>query len=236
MNFYKNSINMQGKEVFKWVIRKIPEVIMGTLEKTGIDALELNFYSVPLDHTKSAKEIEDEMYSNIKKIKDAIQIPVSVKLSPYFTNVFSVVKEIDTIGVDAVVLFNNFFQPDIDIDSQKHIIPYKFSAPSDIRHSLRYAGILYNEINAEICASNGVYSAKDVIKLILAGANTVQIVSAVYRQGPELISKILNELEEWMLVKNYNSIDDFRGILSKKEIKDPYVYKRAQYVDILMHT
>ena len=167
-------------------------------------------------------------------MRKAIKIPIAVKLSPYYTNPLYVIAEMDKKGADAFVLFNRLFQPEIDIDLEEHYFPYNLSTQNDNRIALRFAGLLYGEINAQVCANTGIFTGEDVISMILAGADTVQIVSTIYKNGIGQIGTILNEIESWMKKKNYKSLDDFRGKLSRKTLKDPFTYKRAQYVDILM--
>jgi dihydroorotate dehydrogenase (fumarate) len=139
--------------------------------------------------------------------------------------------------VAGVVLFNSFYQPDIDIKTEKHIKIYNFSNEGDYKKSLRFAGLLFDKIKADICSSHGVFSGADVIKLILAGSSCVQVVSTLYKNGMPQIEKIKTELADWMDSKNYKSVDEFRGKLSKTRLSnDPFVYKRAQYVDLLIHS
>lgn len=204
------------------------------IESTGVDGLELNFYSFPKDFNACGKEIIDEQLAVVAEVIKSVKIPVSVKLSPFYTNVLSVIKKMDDLGVQSFTLFNNLFQPEIDIDEELNFYPYNLSSPSDNKLPLRYAGLLYGEINAGISSNTGIYTGADVIKMILAGANTVQIVSTLYKNKIEYIQTILSDIESWMEEKNYEKLCDFRGKLSRKNVKDPYAYKRAQYVDILM--
>jgi dihydroorotate dehydrogenase (fumarate) len=209
----------------------------GLLSQTGIDAIELNFYQVPLDFNKSSAEIEEEQLNIFREIKKNSNIPVSVKLSPDYTNILNFVKRLDEAGADAVVLFNSFFQPDINIENEKHKRSSHLSHSGDYKKTLRYSGLLFGNVDADICSSYGIFSGEDVVKLLLAGASCVQIVSTVYRNGVSHISNIIGELEAWMESKNYNSIDEFRGKLSNKKIvNDPFIYRRAQYVDILLNS
>lgn len=204
------------------------------LEEAGADALEINFYAVPLDFDVDGRGILNEELDVIEGIKKAVSIPVSVKLSPYYTNQLYTISEMDKRGADGFVLFNRLFQPDINIDTEKHQFPYNLSHEQDNRLSLRFAGLLYKQVDADICSSNGVFSGADVIKMILAGATAVQVVSTIYKNGPKQITRMLDEIEAWMTTKQYNSLDDFRGKLSNKMTTDPFTYRRAQYVDILM--
>jgi dihydroorotate dehydrogenase (fumarate) len=204
------------------------------IEQTGVNAIELNFYSVPGDFKKEEKAIVNEQLDIINHVKKNMKIPVSVKLSPFYTNVLNVIQVMYFEGVDGFVLFNRLFQPDINIEKEEHHFPYHLSNEDDNRLALRYTGLLYGEINGSICANTGIFTGKDVIKMLLAGADCVQVVSTLYKNGISQITKMLTEIETWMEQKNYNTIDSFRGKLSKKQMKDPLAYKRAQYVDILM--
>lgn len=204
------------------------------IEETGVDGLELNFYTVPYDFDVMDRAVINEQLDILRSVTNEVSIPISVKLSSYYTNPLYVIREMDKIGVKAFVLFNRLFQPAIDIDTEEHFFPYNLSNPEDSRLPLRFAGLLYGELDAQICSSSGIFTGHDVISMLLSGADSVQVVSALYRNKISVISKMLEELESWMNKKKYNSIDEFRGKLSRKNLKDPFAYKRAQYVDILM--
>ncbi len=204
------------------------------LEKAGADALELNFYNNPKDFEMEGRSILNSELDIIERVKEAVKIPVSVKLSPFYTNPLYTFKEMDKKGVDGFVLFNRLFQPDININLEKMSFPYNLSSEYDSRLPLRYVGLLYDNLDADICANRGVFTGEDAIKMILAGANVVQVVSTVYKHGPQQITKMLEDMEIWMANKQYEKLEDFRGNLSKKNIRDPYAYRRAQYVDILL--
>ena len=203
---------------------------------TGIDGLELNFYNTLSDFDMSNDAIEKKQIELLKKIKNLISIPVSVKLSPYYTNTLNVISEMDKAGADAFVLFNRLFQPDIDIESESMKLPYNLSNKGDNRLPLRYAGILSGKINASICSNTGILDSNDVISMLLAGADAVQVVSTVYKNGVVQVSKILDGITEFMKKKDYSSLNDIKGKLSKTNIKEPFAYKRAQYVDYLMNS
>ncbi|PIF05234.1 MAG: dihydroorotate dehydrogenase [Draconibacterium sp.] len=204
------------------------------LEKTGVDALEINLYAVPGYFEVTGKSLEDKQVQVVKSVKNAVNIPVSVKISMFYSNPLNFIKKIDEAGADAYVLFNRFFQPEIDIEKEEYYYPWELSNPKDLMVSLRFAGLLYGNLDGSICASRGIYDANDVIKMILAGADTVQMVSTIYRNRPSVVAEILNNINKWMDSKGYKSLDDFRGKLSRKNLKDPFAYQRAQYVDILM--
>jgi dihydroorotate dehydrogenase (fumarate) len=206
------------------------------IEKTGVDGLELNFFSVPRDFDTEAKSIEDEQVAVVEEVCKSISIPVSVKLSPFYTNPLQLIARMSKAGAKAFVLFNRMFEPDINLDSLQHSTPFNLSNEGDYRLALRYAGVLYNNIPSSVCASSGIYSGNDAAKMILAGASAVQVVSAIYKHKPDLIGNIISDLESFMDKNNFENLDSFRGLLSKSKVKDPYVYKRAQYIDLLLHS
>lgn len=203
---------------------------------TGVAGLELNFYNVPFSFDKTAAEIEEEQLDIVREVISVVNIPVSVKLSRFYTNALSMVKRLDETGVKGVILFNKLFQPDVDIIGEKHITPWNLSSPEEYKLALRYSGLLSGEVKTDIIANTGIFSGKDVIKLILAGANNVQVVSTLYKNGVNHITEMLKEMTEWMDTKGYSSLDDFRGQLSKKNLNNPYVYKRAQYIELLLNS
>ncbi len=204
------------------------------LASTGVDALELNFYSSISEADISAESIENEQVEALKRVLKKIKIPVAVKLSPYYTNPLAFIKKLDAVGASGFVLFNRLFQPDINIRSEKLEMPYNLSKDGDSRLSLRYMGLLEGKVKASLCANTGIIEANDVIAALLAGADAVQMVTSLYKKGAKCIPEILNELSAWMEKNGYSSVAAFKGKLSKRNLKDPYAYKRAQYVDFLM--
>ena len=173
----------------------------------------------------------------MKEIRKNLAIPVSVKLSADYTNTLNFIKKLDLAGVNGFALFNSFFQPDIDIITEKHIKSIDLSNPGDYKKSLRFSGLLFETIKADICSSHGVFTGADVIKLILSGSSCVQVVSTLYKNGLTQITKMKKELEDWMESKHYNNIDEFRGKLSKTRLSsNPFIYKRAQYADLLINS
>lgn len=204
------------------------------IEEIGAAGIEINLYHVPSDFEIVGNAIINEQLDIIEAIKKIVKIPIAVKLSPYYTNPLFVVKEMDKRGANAFVLFNRLFQPEIDIDREEMHFPYNLSTSDDNRFPLRITGMLYGDIKAQICSSRGIFSGEDVISMILAGADAVQVVSTLYKNKIEQISAILTDVERWMDKKGYKKLDDFRGKMSMKNIDDPFAYRRAQYVDILM--
>ena len=204
------------------------------LEDTGVDALEINLYATPGYFEIEGDKIEEKQIQVVKSVKRAVKIPVSVKLSPFYSNTLNFIKKLDEAGADGYVLFNRFFQPEINIDTEEFYYPWDLTQERDHQLALRYAGLLHGNIDASICACRGISNPADVIKMLLAGADVVQMVSAFYRNQPAYAATVLSELSAWMDKKGYKNLNDFRGKLSRKHLKDPFSYQRAQYVDILM--
>ncbi len=203
---------------------------------TGVDGLELNFYSLPDESGDDRATIEKKQVETLRKVKAAVKIPVAVKLTPYYTNTLRFIAELDRAGADAVVVFNRLLQPDIDIFSETHTMPYNLSSSEDNRLPLRFTGMLHGNVGASVCTSTGVYSANDVIKVLLAGADAVQVVSTLYRNGVEVVKSMNEEIEKWMDGHDYAAIDSFRGKLSMKKSDNKLPYTRAQYIDFMMNS
>jgi len=204
------------------------------LEQTGVDALEINLYATPGYFEVEGKKIEDKQVQIVKSVKKAVKIPVCVKLSPFYSNTLNFIKKLDEADADGYVLFNRFFQPEIDIEKEEFFYPWDLTQERDYQLALRYAGLLYGNIDASVAATRGISNSADMIKMLLAGADVVQMVSAFYRNQPSYAATLNKELSDWMDAKGYKKIKDFRGKLSRKNMKDPFTYQRAQYVDILM--
>ena len=207
------------------------------LAQTGVDGLELNLYQTPTDFHIESKEIEDYQLSIVTQIKEKLSLPVSVKLSSEYTNVLTLIKKMDNAGVDGFVLFNAFYQPDININSMKHKRNFNLSKKGEYRKTIRYAGMLYGQIEGDVCSSRGIFDGQDIVKHILSGATCVQMVSSLYKNGIEQIGVAKKQLSDWMEEKEFNSLDEFRGKMAQKNIAPgSMVYKRAQYVDLLMRS
>ena len=204
------------------------------LEQTGIDGLELNFYWTPKEFEKEGSDIEKEQIQVLRDVMKAVKIPVSVKLSVHYSNPLNFIRKLDAEGVNGFVLFNRFFEPDIDVREQKHTSPFNFSTENDNKVPLRFAGLLYGNIKGDICSSTGVFQAKDVAKMILAGANCAQVVSTLFKNKIPHLGTMVQDLSKWMDEKGYKDLASFRGRMSKKNTKDPWIYARAQYIRLLM--
>jgi dihydroorotate dehydrogenase (fumarate) len=206
------------------------------IEQTGVDGLELNFYNVPFSFDKTGEAIEEEQIRIVKQVIDSVKIPVSVKLSPYYSSLLNFISRLNETGIHGVVLFNKLFQPDVDLDHMKHSSPWNLSNDKEYRLALRYSGLLFGEGQGDVIASCGIMEGDDIIKLILAGALAVQVVSTLYKNGIERIDEMNSSLLAWMKFHGFSSISDFRGRLSRKNTSNPTVYKRAQYIDMMLNS
>jgi dihydroorotate dehydrogenase (fumarate) len=203
------------------------------LADQGVDGLELNFFATPRDAEVPGSRIEEEQLEVIAQVS-SLKIPVAVKLSQFYSNPLNFISRVVKAGARGLVLFNRFFHPDIDAESAAMTQPFNFSVPADNRLPLRYAGLLYGYVNADMCAATGIMSGADAAKMILAGASAVQMVTALYKQGIGVIGRIRDDLSGWMRRKGYASIADFRGLLSRKNGDNPWAYTRAQYAKMLL--
>ncbi|MCL5103353.1 MAG: dihydroorotate dehydrogenase-like protein [Armatimonadetes bacterium] len=204
------------------------------IESAGCNALELNLYSVEADPGRTCADIEKQSLDVVAAVKAEVKIPVAVKLSPWYTSVANFVTRVVEAGADGVVLFNRFYQPFINPDKETLEIRLDLSQPEDTRLPLRWIALLSGDLNADLAASTGVHSGKDVIRHILAGAKAAQCVSTLYLNGLEHITEMNHEITRWMDSEHYKTIDDFRGKLNQKRISgDPYAFERAQYINLL---
>lgn len=200
------------------------------IEENGADALEINIAILPYNEALSAEEIEDRYIKIVSDIKKKVRIPVAVKIGTYFTNPARFIKRLSETGIDGIVMFNRFFSPDIDIDDLEIIATNLYSNASDISQSLRWTAIMHGRIPCDISASTGIHSAEAVIKMMLAGAPAVQVVSVCYKDGMEAIQHLLTGLEKWMDKKGYKTTDQFIGAMSQYNRPDPQIYERIQFM------
>jgi len=184
---------------------------------------------------KAGREVVEQQLAVLKKVKQTVKIPISVKLSPFYTNPLNVIKQMDDVGVGGFVLFNRIFQPDVDIENEELVFPWYLSNEGDHRLPLRFTGMLYGNINADIAANTGILKGSDMIQMLLAGASAVQVVTTLYKNGIGQIAKMVNDLNEWMEKKQYNKIRRFQRETFKKINQRSVCHtKGTQYVDILM--
>ncbi len=201
-----------------------------SVEEAGADALQLNMFILPFDLRKSGGEIEEEYVNTVKAVRKEIDIPLSIKLSYHFSNIFQLIHRLSDAGADGFVLFNRFFSPDLDINTLEYTSSKFFSSPDENNLAFRWIGMLYGRINGSLASSTGVHSGEDLIKMILAGADTSEIVSTMYKHKPEVILSMLETLDKWMEEKSFKTISDFKGIMSQKDSFNPEIYNRIQYM------
>jgi len=203
------------------------------IEEAGADALELNIYAVPTDFEKTAEEIEQSYIDIVRTVTYTVNIPVAVKLSPYFTNLAHLTKRLTNTGVDGLVLFNRFYQPDINIEDLEVTPHVLLSTPQDMRLPLRWIAILYGTLPLDFAATGGMYTARDIIQLLMAGASATMLVSALLRHGIGHLATITEELKGWLQEHDYKSVEQLQGIMSQINCPDPSAFERAQYLKSL---
>jgi dihydroorotate dehydrogenase (fumarate) len=203
----------------------------GKIESAGADALELNIYFLPIDKEKDPRFYENAYLDLVSAVRKNSSLPLVVKLGSGFSHVTWMVHQLSLRGASATVLFNRFYTPDIDTKDLTFGSSEVLSSPADLRHSLRWIGIVSSQVDRiDLAASTGVHSGLAVVKQILAGATAVQICSVLYRNGIEYLRDMITEMKRWMEKHQYESPGDFRGLMSYKHLKDPSVYERAQFI------
>lgn len=217
------SINCQNST--KWI------TFAKDIESAGADALEVNVYFLPIDKNKPSSEYEQTYFDLLKTLKENTKIPLIFKLGNNFTNLTYLTNRLNANGISAITLFNRFYEPDIDVDNLKLTAAEIFSNPSESRKVIRWLALLTDKVKGlEISASTGVHSKETAIKYLLAGATTVQLCSVIYKNGVSTISEIIDGISKWMESKKFEKISDFRGMMSYKQISDPTIYERAQFI------
>jgi dihydroorotate dehydrogenase (fumarate) len=200
------------------------------IEQAGADGLELNIYQIPTDIDMSSAAVEQEYIDIVKAVKDAIGIPVAVKISPYFTNMANMAKRLDAAGANALVLFNRFYQPDIDLEELDVRPNVLLSTPQAMRLPLRWIAILHGRITADLAATSGIHTAADAIKMLMAGANVTMMASALLEHGIDHLRTVEQDMRQWLEEREYVSVQQMRGSLSQKKSADPSAFERAQYM------
>jgi dihydroorotate dehydrogenase (fumarate) len=203
------------------------------IEKAGADALELNIYNVPIDPDRTANDIETEYLSILASVKRLLKIPVAVKLSPYFTNFSRFARRLDEQGANALVLFNRFYQPDIELETLEVSPNILLSTPMAMRLPMRWIALLYGRIGANLAATSGIYHGIDALKMIMAGADVTMLCSVLLRYGIDHIRVLEREMREWIEEHEYESVEQIKGIMSQKNCPNPTAFERAQYTRAL---
>jgi dihydroorotate dehydrogenase (fumarate) len=200
------------------------------IEQAGADAIELNVYNVPTDFNKSSAEIEQNYIDILKAVKADVKIPVAIKISPFFSNMANMAKQLSEAGADALVLFNRFYQPDIDLEALEVTPHVLLSTPMDMRLPMRWIAILYGRIPTDFAATSGIHHGKDVIKMMMVGANVTMLVSALLRHGIDYIGTLEEEMKHWMEENEYESIKQMQGSMSQIHCPNESAFERAQYM------
>ncbi|MCD4770714.1 MAG: dihydroorotate dehydrogenase-like protein [Bacteroidales bacterium] len=201
------------------------------IESAGADALEINLYFLPVDKTLSSVNAEKLYFDLTERLKGTINIPIALKIGPRFTNLLYMIDQFYTRGINGVVLFNRFYEPDIDINSVRIIPASVFSAPEDKRYVLRWIAMTNAAVgNISLAATTGVHDGRDAIKYLLAGADAVQVCSILYKKGIEFIKEMTESIEKWMSEKRFDTVSDFRGKLNYRNVKEPEKYERSQFM------
>jgi dihydroorotate dehydrogenase (fumarate) len=200
------------------------------IERAGADAIECNIYYLPVDPTVSAETVENTYVEILRAVKSTVTIPVAVKLSPFFSNLSHVAHRLDSIGADGLVLFNRFYQPDVDLETLDIHPNVLLSTPQALRLPLTWIGILYGRVKAGLAATGGVHNAEDLIKLLMVGANATMLCSALLRHGINHLRHVERELHDWLEEHEYESVSQMQGSLSQLKCPNPEAFERAQYM------
>jgi dihydroorotate dehydrogenase (fumarate) len=234
---YLNHIQQAKKSVSIPIIASLNGSTMGgwtkyakLIEQAGADALECNIYSIATDPDLTSAQVEQEYIDIVKAIKSVVRIPVAVKLSPFFSNMSNIAKRLDDTGANGLVLFNRFYQPDINLDELQIEPNVLLSTPQALRLPLTWIGILYGRIRANLAATSGVHGSEDVIKLMMVGADVTMLCSALLRNGIEYLQHIEVGMREWMEKHEYESVQQMKGSMSQLRCPNPSAFERAQYM------
>ncbi|MDZ7362500.1 MAG: dihydroorotate dehydrogenase-like protein [candidate division KSB1 bacterium] len=203
------------------------------IESAGADAIELNLYYIPTDPALASDDVERMYLNTLKAVKASVNIPVALKLSPFFSAMANMAKQFDAAGANALVLFNRFYQPDIDLENLEVVPNVILSTPQSMRLPLRWIAILYGKIKADLAATSGIHTAADVLKMLMAGANVTMMASALLHNGIGHLSKVLREMEIWMEEHEYESVQQMQGSMSQKSVAEPAAFERANYIKAL---
>jgi dihydroorotate dehydrogenase (fumarate) len=203
------------------------------IEQAGADALELNIYDVPTDRFISSGELEENYLELVRAVRAQVEIPIALKLSPFFTSLPYMAQRFVEAGADGLVLFNRFYQPDIDLETLEVVPSLQLSDSHDLRQPLRSIAILYGRVAADLALTSGVHTARDVLKAMMAGANVAMLTSELLAHGIDRLSDILADLRTWMEEYAYESIVQMQGSMSQRAVADPGAFERANYMRAL---
>lgn len=203
------------------------------MSEAGADALELNVYHIATDPTVSGAQVEQLYLDVLSEVKRLVKIPVAIKLSPFFSSMAGMAKQLDNAGADALVMFNRFYQPDFDLEELDVVSNVILSTPMAARLPLRWIAILHGRVSADLAATSGVHQAEDVIKMLMAGANVTMMCSALLKNGIGHAWRVLDEMNTWMEEREYVSVSQLQGSMSQAACSNPEAYERANYMRAL---
>ncbi|HRX72263.1 MAG: dihydroorotate dehydrogenase-like protein [Candidatus Competibacteraceae bacterium] len=203
------------------------------MQQAGAKGIELNIYYIPADLTTNGREVEERYIKIVKAVKESVTIPVAVKLSPFFSAIGSMAKALDNVGVDALVLFNRFYQPDFDLDKLEVAPNLNLSTPDEIRLPLLWIAVLYGKLKASLGATRGVHTPVEVVKYLMAGADAVMTTSALLKNGVDYLTTLRDGLQAWMEMNQYQSVTQMKGSMSQQNVADPTAFERANYIKTL---
>jgi len=203
------------------------------IEQAGADALELNIYYVATDMEITSAKVEELYVENVKAVKKAVKIPVAIKVSPFFSAFANMAHKLDQAGANGLVLFNRFYQPDIDLSALEVVPNLQLSTSHDMRLPLRWIAILYGRVKASLAATTGIHTAEDVIKMMMVGADVTMLASVLLKSGVDKISDILAGMKQWMSENEYESVKQMKGSMSYQSIAEPAAFERANYIKTL---
>jgi dihydroorotate dehydrogenase (fumarate) len=203
------------------------------IEEAGADAIELNVYYIPTEPNLPGAEVEETYLEILRAVKGTVKIPVAMKLSPFFSSMANMAHKLDAAGADGLVLFNRFYQPDIDLETLEVAPNVILSTPHALRLPLRWVAILHGKVKASIAATSGIHTSEDVLKMLMAGADVTMMCSALLKHGPQRIREVLTELTQWMQEHEYESVSQMKGSMSQKSVADPSAFERANYMKAL---
>lgn len=200
------------------------------MQEAGADAIELNIYNIPTDMNKEANDFENTYVNILKSVKSAVNIPVALKLSPYFSNMANMAHKFDEAGADALVLFNRFYQPDINLNELEITPSIELSNSSEIKLPMRWIAILKDKVKADLAATSGIHTGEDAIKMMMVGANAAMVCSALLKNGIYYLKTMIDQMNSWMEAKEYESVMQMQGSMSQSKIGNPVDFERAQYM------
>lgn len=203
------------------------------IQEAGAEALELNIFWIPTDMDMPGADVEKNYVDIVRNVKSAVTIPVAVKLSPFFSSIANMTRRLDDAGVDALVLFNRFYQPDFNLEEMEVETRLNLSTPDEIRLPLLWIAALYGKVRCSLAATRGVHSSAEIVKYLMAGADTVMTTSALLQRGIGHLSTMLRDLQFWMGEHEYTSVSEMRGAMSMKSVRDPTNFERANYIKML---